>query len=276
MSVEDREITALQRLGLTEYESRLYLSLIKQGPTKASQLSFRGQVPRTKSYGAIKELARKGLVRIIPGKPELYQASSPNEVLYPLVSKARNEVKNCEDVVQSLAITFEATKYTKRPADVPKELEEFWRMDGREGIYNKLSQIMMEASKSINYSTSETGLIRAYKAHADAFEHARRRGAAVRLLAPITSTNSAVAREFSEIVELKSCEKALTHFVSVDSKHLIILDTMPDDTDTRRGHDTAIWASSPLMVDAFERLFDELWRATPSITPRKTGAKIIP
>jgi len=269
---EDREIAALQRLGLTEYESRLYLSLVKQGPTKASQLSFRGQVPRTKSYGAIKELARKGLVQIIPGKPELYQASSPNEVLYPLISKANNEMKGCEDVVQSLAITFEASKYTKRPEDVPKQLEEFWRMDGREGIYNKIGQIMMEASKSINYSTSETGLIRAYKAHAEAFEHARRRGAVVRLLAPITPTNSAIAREFAEIVELKACQRSLADFASVDSKHLIILDSMPDDADTRRGHDTAIWASSPLMINLFERLFDEVWRVTPTIPLKKIRA----
>jgi hypothetical protein len=83
LEVEDAEIRVFQRLGLTEYESRLYLSLIKHGPTKASQLSFFGQVPRVKAYGALRELHRKGFLRIIPGKPELYEASSPNEVLFP-------------------------------------------------------------------------------------------------------------------------------------------------------------------------------------------------
>jgi len=260
LAVDDREIVALQRLGLTEYESRLYLSLIKQGPTKASQLSFFGQVPRTKAYGAIKELQRKGLLRIIPGKPELYEASSPNEVLFPLISKINREMKDSEDVVQALAVTFEASKYTKR--DAPKQSEEFWGMEGRQAISNKLNQVMLDASKSIYYSTTAAGLIRAYKVHAEAFEHAHKRGATVRVLSPITPTNNTVAREFSEIVELRSTERPLANFVSIDSKHLIVFDCMPDDANTRAGHDSAIWTSSKLLVDIFERLFEEVWRVT--------------
>jgi len=267
LAVEDREIAALQRLGLTEYESRLYLSLVKQGPTKASQLSFFGQVPRTKAYGAIKELQHKGLLRIIPGKPELYEASSPNDVLFPLINKINREIKDSEDVVQSLALTFEASKYTKR--DAPKQSEEFLKMDGRQPIYNKLNQVMLGASKSIEYSTTETGLIRAYKVHAEALEHAHKQGATVRLLSPITSTNSAVAREFSEIVELKAAERALAHFVAIDSNQLIVFECMPDDANTRTGHDSAIWTTSTLLVDLFERLFNEVWRTTSNAPKRE-------
>jgi sugar-specific transcriptional regulator TrmB len=270
LAIEDREVNALQRLGLTEYESRLYLSLVKQGPKKASQLSFFGQVPRTKAYGAIKELQRKGLLRIIPGKPELYQASSPNEVLFPLISKKNKEMKDAEEVVQSLAVTFEASKYTKGAA--PTQSEEFWKMDGRQPIYNKLNQVMLDASKSIDYSTTENGLIRAYKAHAEAFENAHRRGATVRLLSPITPTNTSVAREFSEIVELKPTERSLAHFVSIDSKELIVFECMPDDVNTRSGRDSAIWTTSALLIDLFERLFNEVWRAIPS-APMKESSR---
>jgi sugar-specific transcriptional regulator TrmB len=88
LAVEDKDVVALCRLGLTEYESRIYLALIKLGPRKASELSFFGHVPRTKAYGAIRELERKGLLRVIPGKPELDTPSSPSEFLMPLVAKA--------------------------------------------------------------------------------------------------------------------------------------------------------------------------------------------
>ena len=77
LSVEEREVAALRWLGLTEYECRLYLALVKMGAVKASEVSFFGQVPRTKAYGAIADLKQKGLVKVIPGKPEIYQASSP-------------------------------------------------------------------------------------------------------------------------------------------------------------------------------------------------------
>lgn len=264
MSLEDREITALRQLKLTDYEARLYLSLLKRGlPLKASELSFFGQVPRTKAYGAIKELERKGLLRIIPGKPELYEACSPNEALFPMVSKMNNEMKACEDVVQSLAVTFEATKYMKRDGS-PKQSDEFWRMDGRQAIYNKLGQVMSEASKSINYCTSEIGLIRAYKAHAEPIERARKNGANIKLLAPITTSNRTVAKEIAEIVELKATARPITHFVSVDCKHLIVLESMPEDADTRAGHDVAIWTTNTLLIELFEHLFDEVWRSTPT------------
>ena len=269
MAVEEREILALERIGLSEYECRLYLSLIRQGPSKASQLSFFGQVPRTKAYGAIKELQRKGLLRIIPGKPELYEAVSPNESLFPLITKRKGELKDSEEVVQSLAVTFEASKYTKR--ETPTQAEEFWKMDGRQPIYNKLNQVILDASITIDYSTTETGLIRAYKAHAEALEHARKQGATVRLLSPITSSNKTVAREFSEIVELKPIEKPLAHFVAIDSKQLVVFECRPEDLSTRTGHDAAIWTTSSLLVELFERLFNEVWRTTPNATAKETN-----
>ena len=107
LAVDEKEAAALQRLGLTEYESRIYLALIKLGPKKASEVSFFGRVPRTKAYGAIRELERKGLVQTIPGKPELYTASSPNEFLMPLITKLQDEVKDSEAVVQGLAVLHE-------------------------------------------------------------------------------------------------------------------------------------------------------------------------
>jgi len=113
LSAEEREVNALRRLGLTEYESRIYLVLIKRGVVKASELSFFGQIPRTKTYGAIKELERKGLLQIVPGKPEVYSPASPSEVLMPLVGKLSRELTDAEDVVQGLAVTYESQRFTK-------------------------------------------------------------------------------------------------------------------------------------------------------------------
>lgn len=261
MAAEESELTALRRLGLTEYESRLYLALLRNGPIKASQLSFFGQVPRTKTYGAIKELQRKGLVSITPGKPEIYAPGSPLEVLMPIVTRLDRDVKDSEHVVQSLAMTYESSKYVKR--DTPTQSDQFWKVDGRQSIYNKLNQLMKDASKSICYSTSSAGLIRAYRVHADALEHAAKRGAKVRLLSPVTTENSALVNEFSEIVDFKATQEPLASFVCVDSKELVVLDCMPDDVRTDQGSDVAVWTTNRLLVDLSERLFDEVWRLKP-------------
>ncbi len=264
MAVEEKELSALRHLGLNEYESRIYLVLVRKGSIKAGEISFFGQVPRTKTYGAIRELERKGLLRVIPGKPELYAASSPSEVLMPLVTRLNGEVKNAEELVHALTLTYESSKYVKREA--PKEASEIWEIEGRQGIFNKLNQIMTDASKSINYCTSAAGLIRTYKAHSEILEGARKRRATVRFLAQISTENSGVARELSEIVELKRLEKPfMNNFVSVDSENLVVIESRPDDLRTDRGSDLAIWTTNKPLIELHEQLFDRVWNSMPAL-----------
>jgi len=265
LAVEESEITSLRRLGLTEYESRLYLALLRMGPIKASQLSFFGKVPRTKTYPAIKELERKGLVSITPSKPEIYSPRPPMEVLMPIATRLNQDAKASAELVQSLAITFESSKYAK--PTTPKQSDQFWQIDGRPNICNRLNQVMKDASHSVSYSTSANGLIRAYNIHANAIERAGKRGAKIRLLAPVTTENSALVPEFSEIAEFKAIQKPLANFVCVDSKELVVIEIRPDDVRTNQGSDVAMWTTNRLFVDLFEQLFDEVWRSIPASKP---------
>jgi len=264
LTAEDREVAALRRLGLTEYESRIYLALIRMGPKRASEVSFFGQVPRTKAYGAIRELVRKGLVQVLPGKPELYTPSSPSEFLMPLVTRLQGEVKDCEGLVQELAVLYESSRYVKR--DIPRETSGFWEIEGRQDVTNKLNQMMTEATKSINYSTSASGLIRAYKAHSETLERAKGQGVIVRVLTPISSENSSVAQELSEVVDLRRLEKPFgVGFVSVDARELVVTESKPDDFRTDRGSDLAIWTTNKLLVELHDQLFDRVWNSSPSV-----------
>jgi len=263
LAVEDKEVAALRRLGLTEYEARIYLALIRMGPKKASEVSYFGQVPRTKTYGAIRELERKGLLRIIPGKPELYAPAAPSEHLLPVVTKLNREVKESEEIVQSLAVMFESSKFTKQYA-IPEDVREFWRIEGRKDILRKLTEILGDATKSVNYATSIWGLVRAYKAHSEALEEAKNRGVSVRLLAPISSDNSAVAREFAEIIELRQIDKPFgANFVSIDARQLVVIESKPEDLKTDRGFDRAIWTTNKLITEAHDELFERMWNTLP-------------
>jgi len=263
LSVEESQLNALRHIGLTEYESRLYLVLVKMGPVKASELSFRAQIPRTKAYGAINELERKGLLRIIPGKPDVYSPASPGEVLMPIVNKLSRQLTEAESVIEGLMLTFETNRFVKR--DGPKEADGFWEVEGRPGVINKLNQIFSDASKSVNYCTSATGLVRAYKAHCDILEKASDRGVAVRIIAPVNSENAVVAREIAEVLEFKSLDKPFgQNFVTVDSRELIVMEILPEDLRTDQGADKGIWTTNRLVVELHGELFDRLWNATPT------------
>ena len=269
VAVENREVAALKRLGLTEYESRIYLALIKMGPKKASEVSFFAQVPRTKAYGAIRELERKGLLRIIGGKPELYAPSSPNETLAPLVTQLSSELKDSEDMIQSLTVLFESSQYTKR-YEAPREVAEFWQIDGRKKVFDKIGEILPDAAKSVNYYTDVRGLIRAYKAHSDALEKARKRGVVVRVLALVSAENASVAQEFSEIVDVRRLDKPLgPSFISVDSHELLVIESRPSDLRTDRGFDVAMWTTNRLLVGLHDQFYERIWNSLPPLKTKE-------
>ncbi len=262
LAVEDKEIAALRRLGLTDYEARIYVVLVRMGPVRASEVSFFGQLPRTKTYGAIKELERKGLLNVIPGKPELYSARSPSEVLMPLIERLNNGVRDSEGIVQSLAVAFESSKFVKR--QLPKAAGEFWEIEGRQNIFNKLNSMFNDSTKSIIYCTTIAGLVRAYKAHSEMLEKARSKGVSVRVLSPISNENSGLAREMAAVVELKTPVKPLTAtFVSADSARLVVMEARPDDLRTDRGSDIAIWTTNRLLIELHEQLFGIVWDVSP-------------
>jgi sugar-specific transcriptional regulator TrmB len=180
----------------------------------------------------------------------------------PLVMKLSRDLADAETVVQGLAMAYESSKFVRREG--PKEAEEFWQLEGRPGVINKLNQIFSEASKSINYCTTASGLVRAYKAHSEVLEKARERGTDVRVLSPLNSENSGVAREMSEVLTFKILDEPFgENFVTVDALQLVVVETKPEDVRTDQGVDKAIWTTNRLLVDLHEQLFERIWISLP-------------
>src|SRR5436309_8521752 len=107
LAADEFSVQSLMKLGLTEYEARIYVVLVKMGPRNASEISFFGKVPRPKTYGAIRGLESKGLLRIVTGKPERYMTVTPIDVLVTAVEKLNNETNECIKGVENLAMACE-------------------------------------------------------------------------------------------------------------------------------------------------------------------------
>jgi sugar-specific transcriptional regulator TrmB len=80
----------LQKLGLNEKEARVYLALLDLGKSSAIAIADKAGVKRPTTYLVLSELARKGLVSVIPRvKKALYQAESPEKLSFLLESQRR-------------------------------------------------------------------------------------------------------------------------------------------------------------------------------------------
>jgi len=262
MGIEQSHIDALMRLGLTDYEARIYIALVRSGPSRASELSFLSNVPRTKIYGALKELVRKGLVLAIPEKPEKYLAASPNETLFPLVERLSEDLKRAEETIQSLTLSYESMKYVRKVE--PYEKSGLWVLKGRSEIYGKLSEMFNNANKSVHVTTTSNGIVRSYKANARALEKCKSKGVEILFIAPISKQIARVAAEFAEIAEIHCLQtQPVVQSASIDGKSALFTEAIPDDLDTTGGRDEAIWTANPFLIRANDWLFNFLWEHLP-------------
>jgi sugar-specific transcriptional regulator TrmB len=105
MSEYSKLILKLMELGFTEYESKVYLTLLTKGPLYASELALYSGVPRTKIYEAIKGLIKKQLVEAY-GSPKKFSATAnpePFEMILAEEERKYKEVKSLINEVKDLS-----------------------------------------------------------------------------------------------------------------------------------------------------------------------------
>lgn len=89
-------VEKLRRIGLTVYEAKTYLCLLKDHLNTASMISEKSGVPRTKIYSVLESLARKGWIKVYSGVPLLFKAISPCEVFERIKKDYSDFLKSIE------------------------------------------------------------------------------------------------------------------------------------------------------------------------------------
>jgi len=268
-TIDKEEIRVLQLLGLTPYEAKAYLGLVKNGPLRGSELAFLSHVPRSKLYGALRLLERKGLVHVTPSIPETFTAISPTA----LNTKAReiaDQAASVLEVVQKLAEEYALKANGNDGLELPREANELWHIDGRRHIYESVGKMLRRAAKSVSYYATPAGLVRAYKAHADYLEKVGKRGVVVRLLAQTSKDIHLVTEELAAVVKIRRTTKPLAaNFVCVDGQELVVMENSPDDFDVEKGAARAAWTTNKLLVGLYENLFERVWENSPALQRRE-------
>jgi len=85
----------LQKLGLTQNESKVYLYLNKNGSKKAKEIAQNQKIPRTQTYHLLTALQDKGIVVVISDRITKFEVIELEKVLEILIN---NELKRIEDL----------------------------------------------------------------------------------------------------------------------------------------------------------------------------------
>lgn len=91
----------LQEIGLTNYESEIYLALLTHGQISAYELAEKAGLYRQVTYDTLKRLQEKGFVSsVTEGKTKLFKATEPELVLEMLNDKTENFKQLLPDLIQ--------------------------------------------------------------------------------------------------------------------------------------------------------------------------------
>ncbi len=261
MIVKEELLSKLRRyFDLNLYEVKLWVSLLSRGVSTAGELSDIADVPRSRSYDVLESLEKKGFVVMKLGKPIKYIAIPPGEVIDRVKKnmhfEAQEKVKRLEAVKGSeLLKELETLHNTGINLIDPSDISSCLR--GRNNLYNHLDLLIKEATKNVNLVTTEKGFMRKVEGLRPTLEKAKKNGVKIRILAPLTKDNKALAESLKAIAEVKHNGKVNARFMTVDGKELVFM--MLDDNDVHPSYDLGVWVKTPYFTNAMDGMFETLW-----------------
>jgi sugar-specific transcriptional regulator TrmB len=120
----------LTALGLTAYEARAYLALIRRDSSAASEVARLSGIPRQRIYDVLASLVEKGLASSRPGSPVKYAALAPELAIERLLYSRREELAALEREGQALIDQLAPAFHAGREHSDPLEYIEVLRDRG--------------------------------------------------------------------------------------------------------------------------------------------------
>lgn len=132
----DNLLNLLKNFGFTEYETKVYVALLKNGSGTGYEISKNSSVPRSKVYNILELLMNKGCV--IASKEE----KSVKYAAIPVEEFIKNIKYNMEGIIQDIKLELHGY-------DNKVDLDQMWYIKGYENIFNKCRHMISKAKKEV-------------------------------------------------------------------------------------------------------------------------------
>jgi sugar-specific transcriptional regulator TrmB len=132
----------LRQVGLTEYETKTYLTLLERGVMTASEVSEYSGVPYSKVYETLNSLERKGWLEAERGRPSRYFPKAPSEALEAARLRMEDMVNGWKRfVLGELQPLYEKRDLMEKP--------DIWILRGEFSILAKLREMLSVTRKEL-------------------------------------------------------------------------------------------------------------------------------
>ncbi len=130
-------LKTLEELGLTKLESRVYLTILRKGICKSSEILTELKIHQPQLYDIILSLQKKGFIVIQPGKPKYYSAIDP----LVIIEKRIHQLSELKSHVRELIQEIESSREMYTP--------HMWIIKGRQNMIAYAKKLIQQANVEI-------------------------------------------------------------------------------------------------------------------------------
>ncbi|HLG25067.1 MAG TPA: helix-turn-helix domain-containing protein [Candidatus Nanoarchaeia archaeon] len=135
----------LRELGLSEYESKVYITLIKEGSLRGNKLSRLSGVPQGKVYDTVYRLSEKGFVSIMNSHPKIFKSVDPDIAINQVIRSKKEKLDQMQATLpKSLK---QIKKITQGKTETDEKVSVFV---GKKNAFAPSQYIIESASKSVD------------------------------------------------------------------------------------------------------------------------------
>ncbi|HMK46764.1 MAG TPA: helix-turn-helix domain-containing protein [Methanocella sp.] len=253
---DEKALSKLGMLGLTEYEAKVYLTLLLKGSEEASKVSRHSGIPRPHTYSVLKSMQARGLVLILPGSINRYQAVPLDKGLDLLLREKKRQflsLKQTRDTLLSEIRPHEA---------IPSEGQAIIMLyHGNRNIYRLMDEMFQRCEDQAEIITTSRGIVRFNNYFADATSRLSGKKISMKLIASMTPEINETALNLPRLVKLRRIDTPPPiRFVLIDGKEVLFVDYPEDHLTAETGKETGIWTNQSNIAGMMKTLFNETWK----------------
>ena len=250
MSISDRSRKAMENLGLTGYEIRVYLSLLETGYMTAADISRKSGVPYSKIYEVLNSLEEKGWLESGSSRPQKFFPKSPSTALGIMRSRHENNFRESQSTIVNELMPM----YTKSGM---KERPEIWVARGVYNIIAKVNEIIQNVQQELLVALPFLAVDIAKPLQPELRTLHDRGVAKINILASAKISSDTV-KTLSRVAEVRLKDGLFGGGIIGDAKHVVIL--LGEGTGENGSFEPiAIWADHSGLAGFAKGYFQYLW-----------------
>ncbi len=191
-------VQALTKFGLTEYESRVYLTLLQKGPCGIKEIAAYSKVPRTKVYPVLKSLEKRQLVSLFPGKPQKAKALVPINTLVDPIKELEKDLRLMKTAIMELRKIHETSSSSEK-----LEERKYWITRSDEETIKRIKEILTNTSKDVRLLLNHEGLEVVFYHCYETLNTISKSDVQVTIMINANPDDSVLLGRFSDLIELK-------------------------------------------------------------------------